>query len=129
MYVCINTTGVWYLIYLTINLNGIYPHIVRDGSRLVSKGVSVSRSHVLFHLRTRGTGRHASFHLQKRNINLDTSFDVGLYTLSFTVIFATDTCGVNTPLYGLGGLKTPKTPLDPLMHKYNTRKKVTYKIP
>ena len=37
----------------------------------------------------------------------------GLYTLSFTVIFATDTAwrvgGSKTPLHGMGRLETPKT--------------------
>ena len=42
------------------------------------------------------------------SLYIDTSSDVGLYTLSFTVIFATDTGGLLP--WPRWGLETPKTP-------------------
>ena len=87
--------------------------MVGGGCRLVGRGVSVSRSHMSFYIRT-GEGdwttrvvllteslilagcQHSSF-------CIDTSSDVGLYMLSFTVIFATDTGGSKTPPPWPGG--------------------------
>ena len=45
---------------------------------------------------------------------IDTNSDVGLYTLSFTVIFATGTGGLRPPSIAWG-LETSETPLDRLL--------------
>ena len=84
-------------------------------SWLVGRGVLVSPSHMLFYLRTR-TGQHVC-RSTYRIVNISRLLmlqslhftDVGLCTLSFTVIFATD-----TPPQP-GGLETPNTPLDLLL--------------